>query len=374
MGFKHWNTCSLLEIEVKGRLFLFKKGNFNIWMFLLKCIEFLKKTVCTGQWTPLLIQYVPKVPNMYVVNHKSLSFPRKDPYPQYLNGFLMIPVECRFPCREVMIFRPPCFRLLQPTSRPCLTAPPFTPPAALSPATTTWRGTPTSAARPGSTTARKGGPTFCPGQSPRAGPTERWVAIEKDASSSSRGGKSDAVNALQDFSDDARSSPAKGIYRYEMDEPLEDYAPAPFAFMIQFGILARWFRAALFLVISMPLAVLLPPGLNAPYWLFLPAAVADRSSNGRRLTSASCCCCWGLGNKLFWTLNEFLSTLLGKGGGHTPFGIHSARWITFFFDHPVGKGGHTPFWNHSVICATLYFSTTLLGKGGHTPFWNDSEG
>ncbi len=142
-------------------------------MFLLKCIEFLKKTVCTGQWTPLLIQYVPKVPNMYVVNHKSLSFPRKDPYPQYLNGFLMIPVECRFPCREVMIFRPPCFRLLQPTSRPCLTAPPFTPPAALSPATTTWRGTPTSAARPGSTTARKGGPTFCPGQSPRAGPTER---------------------------------------------------------------------------------------------------------------------------------------------------------------------------------------------------------
>ena len=44
---------------------------------------------------------------------------------------------------------------------------------------------------------------------------------------------------MQDFSDDARSNPAKGIYRYEMDEPLEDYAPAPFAFMIQFGILAR---------------------------------------------------------------------------------------------------------------------------------------
>ena len=45
---------------------------------------------------------------------------------------------------------------------------------------------------------------------------------------------------------------------------------------------------------------------------FLPAAVADRSSNGCRLTSSSSssCCCLGLGNKLFEPVKE--------GGGVTP--------------------------------------------------------
>ncbi len=43
---------------------------------------------------------------------------------------------------------------------------------------------------------------------------------------------------------------------------------------------------------------------------FLPAAVADRSSNGCRLaSSSSSCCCLGLGNKLFEPVKE------GRGVG-----------------------------------------------------------
>ncbi len=55
--------------------------------------------------------------------------------------------------------------------------------------------------------------------------------------------------------------------------------------------------------------------------LFLPLAVADRSSNGCRLTSW-CCCCWGWWNKLFESVKD-------RGGGEvTPFRNHGGRWTT----------------------------------------------
>lgn len=81
-----------------------------------------------------------------------------------------------------------------------------------------------------------------------------------------------------------------------------------------------------------PIHPLCAPQTPSPN-MFLPAAVTNMSSNGRRVSSCSCCCCWGFGNKLF-------EPVKGGGGGPTPFRNLGGRWTTLHFFHPVG-GGHT---------------------------------